>query len=277
MITAGRGVIGTGLRVVLLFALGVGIFSVTRTTLGGANQTRGFELTAGRSFSITSTITPYPSCSGGTVSLDPGIQRCITYTIHNSLTAPITVQTVSIAIDSANPPPVTCPASNLDLTSANFSGSLSVPAEGSASTPGEQISMVDSFSSQNPCEGVTFNFVYSGTAYYTDSTTTSLAATPNPSPPGTSVTFTATVDASNPSVDTSSPGGTVSFYVCPTSACSSTTLLGTGTLNPSNGQATYSVSDLPAVITYVEAVYQGSSTDFTGSTSNVVTQVVSPS
>ena len=269
MITAGHGAIGTGLRVVLLVALGVGIFSAERTAFGRPNQTRGFELTAGRDFNITSTITTYPACSNDTASLDPGIQRCITYTIENSLSVPITVESVSIAIDSSNPPPSTCPASNLDLAYANFSGSLSVPAEGSASTPGEQISMVDTFSSQNPCEGVTFHFLYSGTAYYTDSTTTNLTWSPGPSSEGSPPTFTATVVASNPGIDTSGPSGTVNFFSCSTSDCATTTFLGSGNLD-SNGLATYSPSTLPAVGTYVEAVYAGFSTDFTGSTSNVV-------
>ena len=68
-------------------------------------------------------------------------------------------------------------------------------------------------------------------------------------------------------------GGTVTFYSCPTTACASTTQLGTG-IGRSNGQATYATSTLPVGTDYIEAVYGGSGTNLTGSTSNVVTQTV---
>ena len=67
----------------------------------------------------------------------------------------------------------------------------------------------------------------------------------------------------------------MTFYSCPTASCASTTSLGTGTL--SSGQATFSTSSLPVGTTYVEAVYGGASTNFNGSTSNVITQVVNTS
>ena len=97
----------------------------------------------------------------------------------------------------------------------------------------------------------------------------------NPSGSGQSVTFTATVTAANASNDPSLPSGTVNFYSCPTASCASTTSLGTGTL--SSGQATFPTSSLAVGTTYVEAVYGGASTNFNGSTSNVITQVVNTS
>ena len=99
------------------------------------------------------------------------------------------------------------------------------------------------------------------------STTSVLTSSPNPSSYGSSVTFTDTVSASS-----GTPTGTVTFYSCTTSACSTKTSLGTGTLN-SSGKATYSTSSLPVGTTYVEAIY-GASGNYGGSTSNVVTQVV---
>ena len=70
------------------------------------------------------------------------------------------------------------------------------------------------------------------------STTSVLTSSPNPSSYGSSVTFTDTVSASS-----GTPSGTVTFYSCTTSACSTKTSLGTETLG--SGKATYSTSSLP--------------------------------
>jgi hypothetical protein len=138
------------------------------------------------------------------------------------------------------------------------------------------IALNDSGTNQDACENFTYHFVFSGTAQYTDATTTVLASSTNPSVSGHSVTFTATVTANNASSDPSLPSGTVNFYSCPSATnCSSPTLLGSGTL--SSGQAKYSTSTLQVGTTYVEAVYGGASTNFSGSTSNVITQVVTSS
>lgn len=92
------------------------------------------------------------------------------------------------------------------------------------------------------------------------STTTTLTSSTNPSPFGSSVTFTATV-ASGGAV----PTGTVTFIVDGTS-------VGTGNLN-SGGVATFSTSTLPMGSHVVSAQY-GSTTSFAGSTSSDLTQVV---
>ncbi len=95
------------------------------------------------------------------------------------------------------------------------------------------------------------------------SSTTVLVSSPNPSAVGQSVTFTATV--TGPSGNTTEPTGLVSFF-------DGTITLGSGTLNGS-GVATYSTSELPAGSNSITAAYGGDS-NFSGSTSNVVTQVV---
>ena len=82
-------------------------------------------------------------------------------------------------------------------------------------------------------------------------TTSVLTSSSNPSTYGSLVTFTDTVSASS-----GTPSGTVTFYSCTTSGCSTKTSLGTGTL--SSGKATYSTSTLPVGTTYVEAVYGAS-------------------
>ena len=97
----------------------------------------------------------------------------------------------------------------------------------------------------------------------TTASTTTLVSSLNPSAAGQSVTFTATV--SGPSGNTTVPTGTVSFL-------DGTTTLGTGALS-ANGQGTFSTSLLSAGSHSITAVYSGD-TNFAGSTSSVLTQVV---
>jgi hypothetical protein len=94
-------------------------------------------------------------------------------------------------------------------------------------------------------------------------TTTTLTSSPNPSTHGTSVTFTATVAALTPGSGT--PTGTVNIL-------DNGTQIGTGTL--SDGVATFSTTTLSVGTHPITAVYV-TSTDFTTSTSNTVSQVVS--
>jgi len=90
-------------------------------------------------------------------------------------------------------------------------------------------------------------------------TTSKVTSSLNPSKSGQSVTFTATVTSSG-----GNPPGTVTFK-------DGSTTLGTGTL--SSGKATFSTSSLSVGTHSITAVY-GGSTDFSGSTSAVLSQVV---
>ncbi len=256
-------------------------------------STPKFELTSGTGFMITSTISS-SSTSQIAALLAPGIQRYLWYNVDNPLTVPITVTSMSI---SAVTPPSGCATSNLDYSQTTYSPTQPPPPAAPVGlvVPGKvglvdgtnavsvPISLYETHTNQSNtasttenCADQTFNFTYTGTASYTDSTTTSLTSAPNPSTSGTSVTFTATVTASNASVDPSGLTGSVNFYSCTSSTGGCTTLLGSGTVG-TNGQATYSTSSLPVGNNYVEAVYQGASTNFTAGTSNVVTQVVTSS
>ncbi len=95
------------------------------------------------------------------------------------------------------------------------------------------------------------------------STTTAVtSSTPgNASAFGQSVTFTATV---TPQYSGTTPTGTVTFN-------NGGSQIGTGTL--SLGQASFSISSLPASANSITAIYSGSS-NFTGSTSPAITQTV---
>ncbi len=96
-----------------------------------------------------------------------------------------------------------------------------------------------------------------------DATTSAVVSSANPSVFGQSVTFTATVNSDAPG--SGIPTGTVTFMDGPTT-------LGTGTLN-SSGVATFTTSGLSVTGHSITAVY-GGDTDFTGSTSAILTQTV---
>jgi hypothetical protein len=237
-------------------------FGVSSAVLRPASSP--FAAAPGTAFTISSAIYASPACSGSTVLLYPSVTDCAVLTVHNNLTVPITVQSLSTTIVS---PPAGCGASNFSLPT--FSGNMSVPANGTVNTTGLPISLVDTGTNQDACQGVTVNFTYTGSAQYTDATSTSLAATPLLPVLGQPVSLTATVTAANASTDPNGPTGTVTFYVCPTSACTSRTSLGTASVG-SDGKATLSTLSLLIGTNHVEAVYGGSGTDFTGSTSNVL-------
>jgi hypothetical protein len=140
------------------------------------------------------------------------------------MTVPITVTSMSIASVT---PPAGCPTSNLDYSSATFSGSLVVPASGtnSVSVP---ISLIDTGTNQDSCENTVFNFTYAGTATYSEDTTTVVTSSQNQS----GVTYTATVTASASSGQDpvpSSPTGTVTFNDGATALCTAVPLSSTGT------------------------------------------------
>ena len=235
------------------------------------------SLTAGSGFTITSGIHASSACSGSTAELDPGTTRYICFTVQNNLTVPITVGSISMAL--SNTPPAGCAASDLSLPT--FSGPLNVSGSGSATTTGLPIELKDDGPQGPQCQGQTLDFVYSGSAQYTDSTSTSLATSSsgNTSTSGTPVTFTAAVTETNASEDPSGSiaGGTVAFESCTSPTCSGTpTQLGTGSVG-TNGQATFATSALPVGTNYIEAIYGGSGTNLAGSASKVVVQTVNPS
>jgi hypothetical protein len=222
----------------------------------------------GTAFTVSSAVYPAPACAGSTALLYPGVTDCAVLTVHNNLTVPITVQSLSTSVTST---PAGCPASDFSLPT--FSGALSVPGGGTAATSGLSISLLDTHTNQDACVGAALNFAYTGSAQFTDNTTTALAASPTSRTSGQAVTLSATVTANNASSDPSLPTGTVTFNSCPTDACTSTTALGTGTIG-AGGAAALTTSSLTTGVHYLQAVYGGQGTDYTGSTSPVLTLTV---
>jgi hypothetical protein len=230
-------------------------------------------LTAGTNFTVTSSISSSPSTEVPAL-LFPGAVRYLSYTVHNPLTVPITVDSLSTSLDPEFQIPPICPAANLDLSGTGFTGSLTVPAGGVAQVS-RPITLLNTNTNQDGCKSVTFHFVHAGTATYTQvfATTTTLTSAPNPSLLSQSVTFTATVTPAG--TPPSGPTGTVNFELCPTTACSSPTLMGSAAVQ-ANGQATFSTSTFAAGTYIVRATYlgDGATANFSGSTSNTVSQTV---
>lgn len=198
----------------------------------GPRSWPAFGLTSGTGFTITSTISSSPTTQVAAV-LYPGANRYLWYTAHNPLTVPITVTSMKIATVTSQSP-TGCPTSNLNYGQTTFSGTptLVVPArvgtvDGTNSVP-VPISLYDTNTNQDRCEGVTFNFVYAGTATYSEDTTTVVTSSQNQS----GVTYTATVTASASSGQDpvpSSPTGTVTFNDGATALCTAVPLSSTGT------------------------------------------------
>ena len=233
-----------------------------------------FTLTSGPGTTITSNIYASPACSGATAELYPGTPRCLVFTVHNTLSVPVTVTSISMALDGSFPPlPVGCPVT--DYSFPSFTGSFVVPAKSSGNSPGLPISLTDTDTNQDACQDATLHFVYTSSAQYTDSSTTALSVSPNPPVAGQPVTFTATVTADNPGEDPTGPSGTVNFYSCSNAACTDPVLIGSGTIGP-NGQATFTTSTLTAGGQYFQAVYEGAGTSFSASTSAVFVTTVAP-
>ena len=244
-------------------------FGVASAVLPSARSP--LAIPSGSAFSVSSAIYPSPACSGSPVLLYPGVTDCAVLTVHNNLSVPITVQNLASTIPSAT---TGCPASNFELPT--FSGTLSVPANGTANTSGLPISLIDTKVNQDACQGVTIAFTFNGSAQYTDSTATVLAVSPSAPTTGQSTTLTAVVTGGNAANDPSTPTGTVTFNSCTTAACSSSVPLGTGSVG-TGGAATLSTTGLTSGVHYLQAVYGGDGTDYTGSTSPAFTlPVVAP-
>lgn len=215
-------------------------------------------------------------------------------TFSNPLSQPIRVY--SLTVSFTNTFPSGCPYSELTLNDSAVSllsapvsapgvtfsltgSSFAVPAA-VGTTPGTAIdditlALPDNHQNQDACEGLALDLKYNASAYYTDATTSVLGSSPNPSTAGQTITLTDTVTTVT---DSNVPAGSVLFYSCAsiTVASCSTTALGAA-VPLSGGIATTTAKPATAGTYYDEAVYIPStgSTNFTASTSKVLTQSVS--
>ncbi len=229
---------------------------------------------SGPAFTISSTISSSAISADPPAQLSLGAQRYLWYRVGNPLSVPITITALDIESVDA---PATCSVTNLDLGDPEFTGAHVVPPRSTNVVPAPApISLINKPNvNQDGCKNATFRFTFSGTAQYTDTTSTVLTSSASPTAQGTPVTFTATVAAGNADRHGGRPTGTVTFYTCASDGCDPTTVLGTATIG-AGSQATWTTSALPGGTTRVRAVHAGSGTDFAGSSSNVVSQVVTP-
>ena len=129
-----KSVVASSAIALVVAALVMGVSSLVFGPRSASPQHPGFDLTSGSSsFTITSTIYPSPACSGSPALLYPGTPRCVVFSVHNNLlNVPITVQSITTALDTTNypAPPAMCAGTNLTLPT--FSGSFTVAG---AATP----------------------------------------------------------------------------------------------------------------------------------------------
>lgn len=112
-------------------------------------------------------LTASPSCEGPDAVLVPGITRCLVFQVHNTLEDPIEVRSITMGLDSSFPPPPSgCSADKLTLPS--YSGSLKVPAQGNAETPGLPIQLKNTPTNQDDCQEKMLHFTFAGTAIAAD-------------------------------------------------------------------------------------------------------------
>lgn len=254
-----------------LVAVGL-VLAVTYAAVA-ANQTSS-PVDPTPEFSISSTISSSP-ISQVAALLYPGEQRYLWYTVYNPQEVPITINSMSISGLFA---PTGCPITNLNDSLTTYSGSLVIPP-GHTNAVSVPISLYDTPSNQDACEGVTFTFTFTGSATYVEAydTVTDVVSSLNPSPAGEAVTYTATITAGaavGQDPVPSSPTGTVSFLdgasaICSTVPVASATVeTGTATCSPPAyaGAATHDIT----------AVYTDSDGNFTDSTSTTLSQVVTP-
>jgi len=242
--------------------------TVTFTDGGGATLGSG-TLSGGVATYSTSTlgggVHPVTASYGGDSNYQSSTSSALRQTVNQ--------QSSSVAISSSlNPSPY---ESNVTFTAtvtpATATGTVTFKNENVVLGTGTISNGIATYSTSSLTAGTRSIYaIYGGDGNYSGSTSSALAqqvqrltstvvtsSSDDPSPYGTSVTFTSTV---TPSAAT----GTVSFR-------DGSTLLGTGTL--SNGIATYSTSTLAVGSHPIRAIYNGD-TDDIGSTSPVLTQIV---
>ncbi len=215
-------------------------------------------------------------------------------TFSNPLSQPIRVY--SLTVSFMNTFPSRCPYSELTLNNRvvsllsspvsgpgvtfTFTGSSFAVPKAVGTTPGTAIDNVtlalpDNHQNQDECEGLPLALRYNASAYYTDTTTSVLGSSPNPSNAGQTITLTDTITAATGS---NIPAGSALFYSCTstTVASCSTTALGAAVPLSASGIATTTTTPATGGTYYYEAVYApNGSTNFTASTSNILTQPVS--
>src|SRR4051794_7783084 len=233
---------------------------------GGLLAAAGIALSAGSPPPTGAAPTAAYSITGTTEPLQPGVTTHLTLTVSNPQTTRLYLTSVAAKIDSAtlpngSPAPAECAGyldPRLPHTWTSWDGPQSVAPASDSSHPGTAtlvvaLSFADTNTNQDACQGVTYNFKYSGSAYYTDPTSTGLVTSPNPANAGAPVTMKATVTST---YSGASPTGTVTFSSPSGPIGSPMPLTPVGGSNTSS--ASLSTSSLPAGSDQITATYNPS-------------------
>lgn len=275
-----RTVVQTSATALVVAAL---VFAGTQLLLG----TNSGALVSGTNFTITS---PSP---GPVLYPQTATPSNLPLTFSNPLTQPIRVYTLTVSF--TNSFPSGCPSSELTLNGTavsmlpspisapgvtfSFTGSQFAVPKAVGATPGTAVdnltvALPNINTNQDACKGLSLALAYRASAYYTDATTSVLGSSPNPSNAGQAVTLTDTVTSAT---DNNVPVGGVLFYSCTSTtvaSCSSTALGAAVALNAS-GVATTTTTPATGGTYYYEAIYTPTdSTNFSASTTNIITQTV---
>ena len=262
-----------------IIAGGFGALAVVVLLAGPLSNQPNALLTSGPNFTIHGVICASQNTPCTTPALlYPGVTRYMWYTVTNGLNAPISVQTLTLSVDvtTAPTPPAGCDPTKITGGSYSVSSqpTFTVGSNSTSQAPvGVPVTLADS-GNQSACTGVTFHFNFAGTARYTDSTSTSLVSSaPGGSNLGQQVTYTATVTpAVNPAP--APVAGSVTFYDSSTPiTCTSPTFTSTTSGDTATCAVTYTT---PGTHSITAVFTPSDSTNFSASTSNIVTQVVNP-
>jgi hypothetical protein len=253
----------------------IAAFSYSASSLV-VHHTLGFDLATASDphFTITSGshVYAWTACTSTPVTLVPGVTRCVKVTVKNPLSVPIKITALSMTATftpkgSTTPTTSKCtPATTLIEPTFSYTKTspLTVPAHTTVQVDRAIQLRYSATKTQDTCEGGTFHFRFTGSATFTDKTTTTLKATPTSATPGSTVVFTATVTGTNPTYDSKPPSGHVTFVECTSATtCTSPTPMPAGTTTPITttphkatfGQATYTTDLLPTGPTFVEAQF----------------------
>jgi hypothetical protein len=257
---------------VVLLATGAAVVVPDPTPAAGAVVGPGDFTITSEVLATPSGAFPAASCSGSGALLAPGTVRCVVFTVTNSLSSPILVTSITSALaDSSSTLPAECVGDNLLLP--EFTGALSVPAGSTRTSLGVPVMLVESGIDQDACQGVTYDFVYTGSAQVTEGAapiSVEIVQAGAASALGVPVAFTASVTGAP--VGTT-PTGTVTFFG--DTLMTGARALGTVPLDGA-GTAQLPVSSLPEGTNRVFAAYSGDAT-FAGATSvGIVHTVVRP-
>lgn len=269
-----KSVKGAVLIVAVTAILASGTIAVAGTRGARDRGGPGMRDDDGSAFIITDTISSSPTQQVPAL-LYPGVERYLWYSVRNTTSHPLDVTSIHIVTTTAPPG---CPVSELDLSGTNFVGELAVAPDASAAVP-VPLSLVDTGTNQDSCEGKTFYFRFAGSAITVAParSRTRLMTSLDPSPIGQSVTYTAfvAVEGGNGGAGHVALDGSVTFVDNGNVLCSGRALT---TVSSHSSVATCtSPAYLSSGVHDVAASFESSTPDVGNSVSRTLIQVITSS